>query len=196
MVYIAFEGAEGSGKSTQASILAQKIDAVLTREPGATPLGKGLRSLLLNRDAHDISPTSEALLMAADRAQTLRTIVEPTISEGKSVITDRSVYSSMAYQGGGRGLGIEFVRELNEASMGETWPDIVVFIDVHPSEAMGRLNRGLDRFETAGDDFHIKVYEAYKAMADQDPERFIVIDGVGSIDEISDRVWAAVENRL
>ena len=196
MVYIAFEGAEGSGKSTQASILAQKIDAVLTREPGATPLGKELRSLLLNRDAHDISPTSEALLMAADRAQTLRTIVEPTISEGKSVITDRSVYSSMAYQGGGRGLGIEFVRELNEASMGETWPDIVVFIDVHPSEAMGRLNRGLDRFETAGDDFHIKVYEAYKAMADQDPERFIVIDGVGSIDEISDRVWAAVENRL
>ena len=196
MVYIAFEGAEGSGKSTQASILAQKIDAVLTREPGATPLGKELRSLLLNRDGHDISPTSEALLMAADRAQTLRTIVEPAIAEGKIIITDRSVYSSMAYQGGGRGLGIEFVRELNEAGMGETWPDIVVFIDVHPAEAMGRLNRGLDRFETAGDDFHIKVYEAYKAMADQDPERFIVIDGVGSINTISDRVWSAVKDRL
>lgn len=196
MVYVAFEGAEGSGKSTQASILAARVGAVLTREPGATPLGKELRSLLLSKDKHEISPVAEAMLMAADRAQTLRTIVEPALAEGRTVITDRSVYSSMAYQGGGRGLGIDVVRKLNEAAVGESWPDVVVFIDVHPAEAFGRLNRGLDRFETAGDDFHLKVYESYLSMAAADPDHWIVIDGVGSIDEVSQRVSSALADRF
>lgn len=194
--YIAFEGGEGSGKSTQAARLAERLGAVLTREPGGTDLGKRLRELLLDANTMGLSHRAEALMMAADRAQHLHDMVVPALSGGHHVVSDRSVYSSMAYQGGGRELGIDTIRELNEFAVYGRWPDIVVMLRVERDEASGRLNRALDRFEQEDEGFHRRVADAFDEMAAAEPDRWLVVDGRGSIDEVSDRLWAALEPRL
>lgn len=195
-VYIAFEGGEGSGKSTQASVLAERLDAVLTREPGGTGLGARLRELLLNTTDVGIGARSEALMMAADRAQHLDEVVMPALAAGRHVISDRTAYSSMAYQGGGRKLGIDTIRQLNDFAVDGRWPDIVVLLTVPADSARSRLDRDLDRIEQAGDGFHQRVVDAFAEMAASDPGRWIVVDGQGSIDVVADRVWRAVEQRL
>ncbi len=195
-VYIAFEGGEGSGKSTQARLLAERLDAVLTREPGGTGLGSRLRELLLNTTDVPIGPRSEALMMAADRAQHLDEVVLPALASGRHVVSDRTAYSSMAYQGGGRKLGIETIRRLNDFAVDGRWPDLVVLLTVEPETARARLDRGLDRIEQAGDGFHQRVVEAFADMAAGDPERWVVIDGSGPVDDVARRVWAVVEPRL
>ncbi len=192
MTYIAFEGPEGSGKSTQAARLAKKTGALLTREPGATQLGKSIREALLSNSGAEISAESEAILMAADRAQTTREIVVPAMKRGQHVITDRSVYSSFAYQGYGRGLELEYLRELNRLALADVWPQYVVLIDLPAEAAMGRLNRELDRFELAGEDFHQRVNAGYKAMAQANPDSWIVVDGSGSVKQVEERVWGKV----
>lgn len=190
--YIAFEGGEGSGKSTQAALLADRLDAVLTREPGATGLGVRLRELLLNTTDVAIGARAEALMMAADRAQHLEDVVEPALALGRSVVSDRTAYSSMAYQGAGRGLGLEPVRALNQFALAGRWPDVVVWLTVPADTARRRLDRDLDRIEQAGDGFHQRVTYAFEEMATADPERWLPVDGHGTIDEVSERVWAAV----
>ncbi len=199
-LYIVFEGGEGSGKSTQARILAERLDAVLTREPGGTPLGARLRALLLHTKEADegvsIGARAEALMMAADRAQHIDDVVRPALAAGRHVVSDRSAYSSMAYQGGGRQLGIDAIGRLSDWAIDGQWPDVVVVLDVDSDTAGQRLDRSLDRIEQAGDEFHKRVAGAFTEMAAADPERWLVVDGHGSIDEVAEAVWKALEPRL
>ncbi len=195
-LYIALEGGEGSGKSTQASRLAERLDAVLTREPGGTGLGARLRELLLNTTDVPIGARSEALMMAADRAQHLDEVVVPALASGRHVVSDRSAYSSMAYQGAGRKLGVDTIQRLNEFAIDGRWPDVVVLLTVPADAARSRLDRSLDRIEQAGDGFHRRVVDAFTEMAAADPSRWVVVAGQGSVDEVADRVWQAIEPRL
>jgi dTMP kinase len=188
---IAFEGGEGSGKSTQASILAERLGAVLTYEPGATRLGARLRELLLDPNA-SIDPRAEALLLAADRAQHLAEVIGPALASGRDVVTDRYLYSSLAYQAFGRGLELQSVRALS-AFAGAPDADVVVLITVSPETRAQRLKATPDRIEASGDDFHQRVDLGFKALADADPKRWAVIDGDGTVDEVAARVWEAVD---
>lgn len=191
MTYVVFEGGEGSGKSTQARILAERIGAVLTHEPGATPLGASLRTLLLDPDGAPVDPRTETLLMAADRAQHLAEVVRPALAEGRVVVSDRSVYSSLAYQGGGRELGVDAVRRVNDWAMDGTWPDVVVYLDVDLGAARERLGRSLDRLEQEDRSFHERIQATYRELAEA--EGWVRVSAAGSIDEVATRVWAALE---
>jgi dTMP kinase len=190
---IAFEGGEGSGKSTQARLLAGRLDAVLTFEPGATVLGGQLRALLLDGDALD--PRAEALLMAADRAQHYAEVIRPALDRGLHVVTDRYLYSSLAYQGFGRGLDVESVRSLSHFA-GAKEADIVVLLTVPVSVRRERLQGRLDRIEAADDAFHERVERGFLELAASDPRRWAVIDAIGDIDAIADLVWTEVKGRL
>ena len=189
--YIAFEGWEASGKSTQARLLSQRLDAVLTREPGGTALGLAIRDLLLGNGP---APTerAEALLFAADRAQHLAEIVEPALAEGRDVITDRSYGSTLAYQGYGRGQSIEELTRLVEWTSGGLLPDLVVLLTVAVDTADGRLGDQRDRMESEDGDFATRVVEGFTALAEADPDRWVVVDGAGSIEEVAARVAKAV----
>ena len=189
--YIAFEGWEASGKSTQARLLSQRLDAVLTREPGGTALGLAIRGLLLGNGP---APTerAEALLFAADRAQHLAEIVEPALAEGRDVITDRSYGSTLAYQGYGRGQSIEELMRLGEWTSGGLLPDLVVLLTVAADTADDRLGDQRDRMESEDSDFATRVVEGFTALAEADPDRWVVVDGSGSIEEVAARVAKAV----
>ena len=189
--YIAFEGWEASGKSTQARLLSQRLDAVLTREPGGTALGLAIRGLLLGNGP---APTerAEALLFAADRAQHLAEIVEPALAEGRDVITDRSYGSTLAYQGYGRGQSIEELMRLVEWTSGGLLPDLVVLLTVAADTADDRLGDQRDRMESEDSDFATRVVEGFTALAEADPDRWVVVDGAGSIEEVAARVAKAV----
>lgn len=189
---IAFEGGEGSGKSTQARLLAERLGAVLTHEPGATALGARLRELLLDPSAA-VDVRTEALLMAADRAQHLAEIVAPALAKGQDVVTDRYLYSSLAYQSYGRGLDRREVRELS-AFAGAPEADVVVFITVSAAERARRMKAVPDRIEASGADFHRRVEDGFHALAEADPHRWVVVDGDGPIAEIAEKVWSAVQS--
>ena len=185
--YIAFEGWEASGKSTQARLLSRRLDAVLTREPGGTALGLAVRDLLLGNGP---APTerAEALLFAADRAQHLAEVVEPALAEGRDVITDRSYGSTLAYQGYGRGQSIEELMRLVEWTSGGLLPDLVVLLTVAVDVADDRLGDQRDRMESEDADFATRVVEGFTALAEADPDRWVVVDGAGSIEEVATRV--------
>lgn len=194
--YIVFEGGEGSGKSTQARRLARRIGARLTFEPGATRVGAELRSILLDPDRGPIDSRAETLLMAADRAQHLVEVVEPELASGRHVVSDRSLYSSLAYQGGGRGLGVDAVGAINDWAISGRHPDLVVFLDIDPGSAGHRLSRSLDRLEREGAAFHRSVHDTYVALAGADPDRWFVIDATPESDVVEAAVWAIIEPRL
>jgi dTMP kinase len=194
--FIAFEGGDGSGKSTQAARLAGALGAVLTREPGGTEIGRLIRGVLLD-PAHDVmSDRAEALLYAADRAQHLVEVVEPALQAGRHVVSDRSAWSSVVYQGVGRGLGLDAVRAINDWALEGRWPDLVVLLDVDPTVAATRFTRDLDRLEQAGPSFHQAVRDAYLSLAAADPERWVVVDGGGDPDAVTAAVAAEVSTRL
>lgn len=200
-VYVAFEGGEGSGKSTQAAILARRIGALFTREPGGTELGQALRGLLLNPGEAPVGARAETLMMAADRAQHLVDVVLPTLRAGRSVVSDRSAYSSLAYQGGGRELGVEPVRAVNEWALDGRWPDYVVFLDCDLETSQARLGSTLDRLEQEGLDFHRRVRQTYLTLADaprsgDHPTTWFTVSARGSIDEVAAAVWARVEDQV
>lgn len=194
--FVVFEGGEGSGKSTQSALLAERLDALLTRQPGGTDIGAALRSILLDTANVNLSPRAEALLMAADRAQHAAESIRPALAAGRHVVCDRYTYSSVAYQGYGRGLDPERVRSISAWATDELWPDLVVLLDVDPDAAAARLVRELDRFERAGDEFHRSVRDGFLAQAHADPARWVIIDGTASVDEVAAQVWAAVEPLL
>ncbi len=194
--YIAFEGGEGSGKSTQAALVAERLDALLTREPGGSPLGARLRTLLLDSGEYGLSPRSEALMMAADRAQHLQEIILPALAEGRHVVSDRSVYSSLAYQGGGRELGVDNIRAVNDWAVYGRWPDIVVYLQVDRSVASARLNRSLDRIEQEDEWFHKRVGDTFDALAVEESDRWVVVDGTQPIDVVTTEVWTKLEAAL
>jgi dTMP kinase len=196
VIYIAFEGGEGCGKSTQAALLADRLDAVLTREPGGTSLGVDLRRLLLTPGSSVIGPRAETLLMAADRAEHLDTVVAPALAAGRPVVSDRSAYSSLAYQGGGRGLGVDAVRAVNEWAVGSRWPDVVVLLDLAPDRAVARLGRQLDRLEQEARAFHEAVRDTYRQLAAAEADRFVVLDAEAPVAVLAERVWAEVSPRI
>lgn len=191
--FVAFEGGEACGKSTQAALLANRLEAVLTREPGGTSMGEEVRELLLDPRVVGLDPRAEALLMAAARAQHVAEVVEPALAAGRHVVTDRFAHSSLAYQGYGRGLSVDELRELSTWASHGLWPDVVVLLDVPDGVARQRLGE-LDRFELEGGGFHERVMAGFRAMAAA--EGWAVVDGVGPVDEVAERVWAVVRGRL
>ncbi len=196
--FVVFEGGEGSGKSTQARLLAERWGALLTFEPGGTDVGQRLREILLSPETGDLDPRAEALLMAADRAHHVSTKIRPALLRGKDVVCDRFVGSSLAYQGYGRDLGIDAVQALSTFATDGLVPDLVVLLVVSPEEAGTRLAAAgkPDRLEAAGDEFHRRVAEAYLMLAAHDPNRWVVIDGSGEIAAVEARVLEAVEAKL
>ena len=193
---IAVEGPDGSGKSTQARLLADRLDAIYTREPGGTPLGERLRDMVLDLDGDHPVDRAEALMIAAARAQHVSEIVRPALDAGRHVVTDRYLESSIAYQGHGRGLGPEAVAAVSNFATGGLVADLVVLIDVDTPMAASRRKGNLDRIEQAGNNFHEQVVRAYRSMAAVEPDRWVVIDGIDTISEVADRVFAAVTERL
>ena len=198
-VWIALEGGEGSGKSTQARRLADALGAVLTREPGGTDVGARIREVLLDPSVPTLDPRAEALLMAADRAEHVAHVVRPALERGRVVVSDRSAWSSLAYQGYGRGLDRGELRRLSDWAMGGRWPDLAVLIDVPAEVARERLEaagRPADRLESAGAAFHARVREGFRALAAESPACWVIIDGDARADVVASRVRAAVEGRL
>jgi dTMP kinase len=192
------EGGEGTGKSTQAELLAEHLGAILTREPGGTPVGEQIRSLLLDPASPDVSVRSEVLLMLAARAQHVEEVVAPALAAGRDVVCDRFSGSTLAYQGYGRGLDLEELAGLSRWASGGLEPDVVVLLQVGPAETRKRTQgRALvDRMEREGDDFFARVEAGYSALADADADRWTVVDGSGSVDVVAARVQAAVASRL
>lgn len=196
--FVVFEGGEASGKSTQARLLAERWGADLTFEPGDTEVGARLREILLDPATGNLDPRAEALLMAADRAHHVATRILPALNRGRDVVCDRYVGSSIAYQGYGRGLGAEEVAHLSDFATHGLQPDLVVLLQVPHAVAVSRLAMAgaPDRLEAAGDEFHARVAHGYAALAAGAPDRWVVIDGSGSVGEVHARVQAAVDARF
>ena len=201
---IAFEGGEGTGKSTQAGLLADRLrseagrDVVLTFQPGATGIGSAIREVLLDPATTGLDARAEALLMAADRAQHVAEVVRPALDAGAVVVTDRYLYSSVAYQGHGRDLGPDAVAAISAFATDGLEADLVLLLTVPPEVRDARLAErgGHDRFEQAGEAFHERVEAGFRVQAAADPARWVVLDGHGAVADVAERVWAAVAPRL
>lgn len=193
---IVLEGGEGSGKSTQARLLAERLDALLTRQPGGTEIGANIRAIVLADSGTDtdraLTDRAEALLMAADRAQHVETVIEPALVSGRHVVCDRYIGSSIAYQGYGRGLDVDVIRSISGWAAGGLWPDLTVLLDVSEETARARIGDARDRIEAAGDAFHRRVVEGFAAQALDEDDWWITVDGEGDPDEVHDRVLDAV----
>ena len=191
--FIALEGVDGSGKSTQARMLAEAlrgrgVPCLLTREPGGTPLGEGLRALLLDGGVPRIGPVAEAYLFAAARAALVEEVVRPALEREEWVVTDRFVDSSLAYQGAAGGLGLDEVWALNAQAVAGCLPDLALVIDVPVDVAAGRRCAGPDRIEAQGPAFQREVADGYLALAARFPERVALVPGTGTVDEVHDAV--------
>ena len=195
-MFVTFEGLDGSGKTTQAEFLRERLEAegeqvVLTREPGGTDLGERIRDLVLH--GGHVAPWAEALLYAASRAQHVEEVIKPALGRGASVICDRYLDSSVAYQGVGRGLGLERVLELNLDAVGGLLPDRTFLLALDPAEVTARLaEQQPDRLEREGDDFHARVAEGYRELAARFPDRIVVLDGTRPPDELAKEVHGAL----
>ena len=197
-LYIALEGVEGVGKSTVAAALEELIaeaghGVMSVREPGGTPTGERIRHVLLNTD-DEVAPWTEALLFSAARAQLARDVVEPALAAGTWVVTDRSVYSSLAYQGGGRGLGVEEVRAVNEPGLGPTWPDLVALLSLDVGAGLAR-QEDPDRIGAAGREFLDTVAATFDRLAGAEPDRFAVIDASMPVADVAAAIWKAAVDR-
>lgn len=195
-MFVTFEGLDGSGKSTQAELLRAWLeeegeDVVLTREPGGTELGERIRDLVLH--GGHVAPWAEALLYAASRAQHVEQVIRPALERGASVVCDRYLDSSVAYQGVGRGLGLERVLQLNLDAVGGLLPDRTFLLELDPAQVTARLaEQQPDRLEREGDDFHARVAEGYRELASRFPERIVVLDGTRPADELAEEVHGAL----
>ena len=181
--YLAFEGIDGSGKTTLIDELSKKltesnVDFNIVREPGGSKLGEGIRELLLSHD-YDVDPTSEALLMSASRAQLIQEIVKPAIKNGQVVITDRSAYSSVAYQGVGRDLGYQKIYELNDLAIDSFWPEKVILLDIDPKISLSR-QKVADRIGSGEISFFNKVRDGYLQLAEEFSDKFLVLNAEDS----------------
>jgi dTMP kinase len=188
-VFVSLEGIDGSGKSTQAQLLAERLRAsgrevVLTREPGGTPLGEAIRGLLLHAGA--VAPWAEAALFAASRAQHVEEVIRPALERGAVVVCDRYVDSSVAYQGGARGLGLDEVLQLNLAAVGGLLPDVTLLLLVDPALAAARRREAPDRIEREDATFHARIDQAYRSLAERFPERIVAVDGSRPATEVTE----------
>lgn len=196
-LYIALEGLEGCGKSTHAKRLGEHLNAVITREPGGTRIGSLLRAILADPENVDLDRRTEALLMAADRAQHMAEIIKPALDRGQHVVSDRSIYSTLAYQGYGRQLGTEALLSISTWALNDRLPDLVIYIDVPTDVLNARLaKRDLDRFEREGADFFARIAEGFRELRAADPDRWVIIDGTVPKDDVEAAIRAQVSNRL
>lgn len=205
--FIAFEGGDGAGKSTQTARLAEALAArgvtvLRTREPGGTPIGEKLRSLVLDHGHGHIDARTEALIFAASRAAHAEQVIRPALQRGETVLSDRYIDSSVAYQGAGRGLGADAVRSLNEWATGMLAPDLTVLLDVDPADGRRRRtanDAAEDRLEAEADEFHTRIRDAFLQLADADPAHYLVLPAGLAVDDLAaqilDRVLALMAGR-
>jgi dTMP kinase len=190
-LFITFEGGEGCGKSTQAKRLLNNLErrnmpSVLTHEPGGTTLGNRIRNILKVKRDFDISPQTELFLFAACRAQLIKEVILPAIDAGSNVICDRFSGSTLAYQGYGRGLGLELIESINHAATGGLEPDLIFLLDIQPETGLKRKhNTGDDRFEAEHTAFHRRVREGYLELAGHDPNRWIVMEARQPVEKLA-----------
>ena len=194
-LFITFEGTDGSGKTTQIKLLEEYMlekgcEVVLSREPGGTRISEIIRDLILDPQNKEIVPLTEMILYAASRAQHVAEVIEPAVESGKIVICDRYVDSSYAYQGGGRGMDLKIIADVNRIAVNGTVPDVTFFLDIDPEISVRRRinSTGADRIEQEKLDFHRRVYDGYKKLSILYPERIKTIDATKSIEEISSQI--------
>ncbi|HEX2428208.1 MAG TPA: dTMP kinase [Gaiellaceae bacterium] len=197
-MFVTFEGLDGSGKTTQAERLAARLEAegvevVATREPGGTELGEKVRDLVLH--GGHVSPWAEALLYAAARAQHVEEVIRPALGQGASVVCDRYLDSSVAYQGVGRELGLDRVLELNLTAVGGLLPDRTFLLALDVAGIGTRLDREHDRLERESDEFHARAAAGYRELAERFPERIVVLDATRPVDELAEEVYGALRVR-
>ena len=196
-LYIALEGLEGCGKSTHTKRLGEHLNAVITREPGGTRIGALLRAILADPENVDLDRRTEALLMAADRAQHMAEVIKPALDRGQHVVSDRSIYSTLAYQGYGRQLGTEALLSISTWALNDRLPDLVIYIDVPTDVLNARLaKRDLDRFEREGADFFARIADGFRELRASDPDRWIIIDGTVPKDDVESAIRSQVNDRL
>ena len=202
-LFITFEGGEGCGKSTQIAALKTRLEAmgktvVQTREPGGTALGESVRNLLQYDDAgQGMSPEAELLLFAASRAQHVRELIAPAITEGQIVLCDRFLDSTTVYQGVARAIDSKKVDTINQFAIGDTMPDLTILIDLPPEIGLARVHARsdgqLDRMENEAIEFFQAVRQGYLNLAKSEPRRFLVLDGSQSVEELETQIWQRVE---
>ena len=197
--FITFEGGEGGGKSTQAARMAgylrgKGLEVIETREPGGTPQGEDLRDLLVQGDPDRWSALSELLLLTAARVEHVRRLIGPALAEGKWVICDRFADSTLAYQGIAGDLGLELVEQLQQLAIGASCPDVTFLLDVRAEAGLQRAEKrgGAARFEKKGAAFHQTLRDGFLALANENPQRIVLIDG----EDTFDNVWAQIEAEL
>ncbi len=199
--FIVFEGCEGSGKSTQVERLARRLangsrEVITTYEPGGTAIGEELRQALIRHRENPMGPTTELFLFGAARAQLTREIILPALQRGAVVVCDRYAASSLAYQGYGRGIDLDTVQVVNNAATLGLAPDIVFLLDVPPALALTRKKKEPDRFEREDGGFHDRVRKGYLTLAAQEPERWIVLNGLQPIDDTASTIWTHVSQLM
>jgi dTMP kinase len=200
--FVSFEGVDGSGKTTQANMLSahlirNNIDVVTTREPGGTRIGEMIRKILLDPKLEEMSPMTETILYAADRAQHAAEVIRPALNAGNVVICDRYIDSSLAYQGVGRGLGMEGVRNLNEWATNDLYPNLTILIKVPFEAGLKRLPIDrMDRMEMQSESFHASVQEAYLTLAKLFSQRVVIINGEEKPEVVHHYVMEEVEKHL
>jgi dTMP kinase len=188
---------EGCGKSTHTKRLGEHLNAVITREPGGTRIGALLRAILADPENVDLDRRTEALLMAADRAQHMAEVIKPALDRGQHVVSDRSIYSTLAYQGYGRQLGTEALLSISTWALNDRLPDLVIYIDVPTDVLNARLaKRDLDRFEREGADFFARIADGFRELRASDPDRWIIIDGTVPKDDVEAAIRSQVNHRL
>lgn len=204
-MFITFEGPDGAGKSTIIKLVHEQLlqdgfNIVLTREPGGTPIAEKIRDIILDNSNQALDARTEALLYAASRRQHLVEKIWPALKEGKIVLCDRFLDSSLAYQGGGRNLGVENVLNINLFATENTYPDLTLFFDVSPEVGLARVSkdkkRVADRLDNENENFHDKVYKTFKEIVEQNKNRIVVIDASKSIDEVVETTYKIIKERL
>lgn len=199
--FIVLDGPEGSGKSTQVARLAERLrargrDVTCVRDPGGTAAGERIRALLLDPELGDVDAVTEMLLYMASRRELVRQHIAPAVRRGEVVLSDRFISSTVVYQGYAGGLDPEVVLAVGRIACGETQPDLVVLVDFPSDAGLRRAGPAPDRMELKGSDFHARVAEGFRSLARAHPERHVLIDGRGSLDEVAARVWEAVQRVL
>jgi len=200
--FVTIEGCDGVGKTHQTRRLKEYclqngLNVVFTREPGGSDIAEQIRKIILDANNKAMDDLCEAFLYAASRIQHLKDIVKPALEQGKTVFCDRFVHSSYVYQGLGRGLGLDKIVKLNELAVGEYMPEFTVFLDLSPEEAFKRKGGAdmNDRMEAVDMEFHTKVYQGYKCLIAEHPERFEVVDASGSAEETQEKLRDALRRR-
>jgi dTMP kinase len=193
-LFVSLEGIDGSGKSTQAKLLAEALgpETLLIREPGGTEAAERIRDLLADPEL-ELDPLAELLLFLAARADLTARVIRPALDQGRDVVCDRFADSSVAYQGAARGLGVGEVISLTDNATEGLWPDLTVLLRVDPEVGLGRADGG-DRFESEGVGLQRAVAEAYEEIAKIASDRVVVVDGEGEVDEIHERVMTALKD--